>query len=127
MHARACSCAPPPVRAAIRRSSIIFAGHATRVEPVPGSFLRAFHFKVRACWKGSVPDSLVVYAEVPSACGYEFELGKDYLVYLRVKPGENLEARACTRTAPFARAEEDRRALGKPQLEYGDGVEVPED
>ena len=38
------------------------------------------------CWKGKVSETLIVYSEISdAACGYAFELGKDYLIFARLE------------------------------------------
>ncbi|MCE5170441.1 hypothetical protein LQV63_14085 [Paenibacillus profundus] len=116
----ACSCAASPsIEDAKRDAAAVFAGKVTHVsrswtkmtfstaDPVKVSF------QVKRVWKGNVPSNAKVVTALSSAsCGYEFEPGKEYLVYAYHSDGKYM-THLCTRTAPLEDAAEDIQVLGK--------------
>lgn len=115
--AYACSCIQPePPAVAAEKSAAVFAGRVTDIEPpaVMTSTLdeNKITFDVSTAWKGVDANPVYIYSSGSSAsCGYEFEAGKEYLVYAYDNEGR-LSTGLCTRTALLADAAEDLVALG---------------
>ncbi len=115
--ARACSCIQPePPAVAAEKSAAVFAGRVTDIDPpaVMTSTLdeNKITFDVSRTWKGVDRSPVYIYSSGSSAsCGYEFEVGKEYLVYAYENEGR-LSTGLCTRTALLADAAEDVVALG---------------
>lgn len=109
----ACSCLPLTVENAYEGSDLIFAGRVLESSVVvdggssKGDVEVFWHeidilFAVRTTYKGdSRPFSVVLRTPVDSAaCGYNFEVGKNYLVYAYAEDGL-FRTNLCTRTAPL--------------------------
>jgi hypothetical protein len=112
--ALACSCAPPPApKVALERATAVFAGKVTSVEEK--GHQKQVTFEVRRSWKGIAGDTVMVTtASHSAACGFNFEVQKEYLVY--GSKGENAEflsTNICTRTKPLAQARDDLAELGE--------------
>lgn len=76
-------------------------------------------FRVYTVWKGPRSDTLTITTARSSvSCGYEFEIGHEYLVYTHGER-DDLKASLCSRTKPLAIAGGDLAALGK-----GDGTGI---
>lgn len=110
--ANACSCLPPPPpRTALEQSSAVFSGKVISLEPKPG--LVRVTFEVYDRWKGiSRAKIAVTTPEHSAACGINFEIGKEYLVYAAVNALRQLSADSCSRTNLLSEAGEDLQALG---------------
>lgn len=121
--AQACSCVPPPPPPeALAQSDAVFAGRVTDIhienqgpqlssaDPVRVSF------RVERAWKGGTASTLQVTTPRDSAsCGFNFEQGKDYIVYAGEQAGE-LTTGLCSRTALLSDASADLTALGQGQM-----------
>jgi hypothetical protein len=113
----ACSCFVPegiPIRKQVRdaytKSSSVFVGQVIEVIKNPDNNL--IKFKVEKSWNNKFQKEIIVSTPSNSAmCGYEFAVGKKYLVYAN---GENdkLSTYLCTRTAS-ATANKDVAVLNK--------------
>jgi hypothetical protein len=58
-------------------------------------------FEVERCWKGDVPDTVVVYSARSSvSCGYEFSTGDRYLVYAELYDPDVLAKQSIARGMP---------------------------
>lgn len=117
----ACSCAEPyPVKEELERSSAVFSGKVVGIiDKNKSKFIQssadpiAVRFEVEESWKGLSQTQIIVYTERDSSsCGYEFDLGKEYLVYAREVDGE-LRVSFCSRTALLSAAVKDIEELGK--------------
>lgn len=114
----ACSCAAPGQPALeLENATVVFAGRVLALEVPGGPIVSSadpvkVKFQVQEVWKGPVQTQLVVTTSRSGAsCGYEFVQGQEYLVYSRGTPPE-LTVSLCSRTQPFATADEDFTALG---------------
>ena len=69
--------------------------------------------EVRRVWKGDIGDRIDIYtANECCICGYNFELGKEYLIYAYRLPSGRLVTSICSRTRPMTEAWEDLAELG---------------
>lgn len=109
-----CSCMRPGSASEERdRTTAVFSGTASRITPTAqGSY--TVHFTVDEQWKGESASTLQVQtAGNSAACGYNFEAGKDYLVYAYASGDDPLTAEnilsvgLCGRTNLLANATED--------------------
>lgn len=113
----ACSCFVPEgipvekqVRDAYTKSSSVFVGQVIELIKKPDNNL--VKFRVEKSWNNKFQKEIIVTTPSNSAmCGYEFAVGKKYLVYAN---GENdkLSTYLCTRTAS-ATANKDVAVLNK--------------
>lgn len=128
--AKACSCIPPePPLEAMAKADIVFAGKVADIDApaVMTSTLdeNKITFNVSRAWKGVEMNPFYVYSSGSSAsCGYEFEVGKEYLVYAYDDDGRPATG-LCTRTALLANASEDLAVLpaGTEILAGDEGIE----
>jgi hypothetical protein len=117
--ALACSCAQPTVEQAFARSSAVIAGTVTEVEEpfwvwigLSSSGSYDVTFQVTKRWKGAEADTLTVRTRLTGeACGYPFEIGGAYLVFVAPGPAEDLQTGICSGTRDLVGAEEDVRML----------------
>jgi hypothetical protein len=118
--ALACSCAPPGSPGeALDGAAAVFAGQVVALDfggPVDGVFSTGdpveVTFRVSALWKGPSQRSMVVHTVRSTvSCGYEFQLGREYLVYA-TGSDKHLATGLCTRTRPLEQAGVDLAELG---------------
>jgi hypothetical protein len=143
---RACTCGslPTPIQS-LEKSDIVVSGYVTSIthslpttvrgpdgregQVTSSADLRRWDIAVTAVWKGDAGDTLQVYSAMGSSCGYEFTVGKEYLIYGRYlrwqmydrgvvagPPTDSLiiEVGACRRTKPLSLATEDVMNLPCP-------------
>lgn len=144
----ACSCAiPDSPEEAFSRADAVFVGRATGdgntfwnrlqvdfiifyhqfVPPLPhtlvtGLYERSISFEVQDSWQG-VETTLITMRTGWGGgdCGYNFQQGKQYLVYASHSPDGDLYASICLRTAALENAGEDLEYLRTvPKLELTD-------
>ncbi len=116
----ACSCSEPnPVSEDLKRSDAVFMGEVLHVRTEQtGS---AVEFKVDRAWKGvSTENITVVTADSGASCGYNFEEGKEYLVYGLGKDPTSVSL--CSRTTLVKEAYADLSALGSGYTPTGNSV-----
>ena len=108
--ASACSCAgPTPPSEAFDESTAVFAGKVTGIES--SNYGRTVHFDAERAWKGVTESAVTIKTGTDGGdCGYGFEEGKEYLVY--VYGSESLTTGICGRTQPIMDAYVDLAALG---------------
>ena len=119
-HACTCISAPTPCEG-FGWSSAVFAGTATSVRtidmPKEGDvsqigYRTLYRFSVDQSYLGVEGTEIEILTGMGSSdCGYEFKIGKRYLVYAR-RAGDRLITSSCTRTKAFAQATEDLAFLG---------------
>lgn len=118
---QACSCSAPATPSeALNRSSAVFHGRVTKLSQpfmdgigLTSSGRHFVEFEVIRRWKGAASSRSVVKTPLTGeACGYPFELGKEYLVY--VIPGQNpAPTGICTGTKSIAEAVPDIKELNE--------------
>jgi len=123
----ACSCMPYPddpdaaVKQAWPQADAIVSGTVSSSSTVKESD-RVEHvevvLEVRRRWKGSVGQQLKVRTAADSAaCGYNFEQGRQYLVFARRDPASNVYSTGlCTLTQPAIDTAPLAEALGRMEL-----------
>lgn len=112
-NALACSCIPPGTpQEHLDRAAAVFQGMAKNVSQ-DADYNYLVTFDVAKSWKGvSTPEVKISTARDSAACGYNFEEGKEYVVYAYDNEGE-LATGLCERTALASDASEDFAALGE--------------
>lgn len=139
-----CSCTSRgnTVEGARAMASAVFIGRVDSVERFadtvriggtgyPRPQLRA-RLRVLAAWPEPVPDSLalvladsvvwVTTAASGPACGFDFDRGKEYLVYAH-GPHTDLWTTKCSRTRRLGRARKDLEQLGPPAIDRRESTE----
>ncbi len=109
----ACSCVllgnesiEKQVREAYTNSTAVFSGEVLEVVKNPDAYFVEVKFKVVKSWKNEFKDSVLVRTgQGGGDCGYEFEIGKKYLVYTNGDEN-NLRTNICTRTSSFESSED---------------------
>lgn len=128
-------CAEPlPPLEALAYGDVVFVGTVIEIDEQPIEIelgnnkieitLVLAKFKVDRSWKGVNGEGTIVLTQVAEIEDlYEFQLGKDYLVYGYIAPlplpprdeeEEYLQTSGCSRTKPLSAAIEDIEALGGP-------------
>lgn len=131
--AYACSCIGPGSAAEeLERSTAVFAGtvvdvaDANRGPIISSADPIAFTFQVTRVWKGPIHTTLIISsARGGASCGYEFEVGREYLVYADGTE-THLQASLCSRTQPLSVAGEDLKALGEGERPTPEPPELDE-
>jgi len=106
-------------------SDAVFAGSVIRVDSTSAPYVtgtrgnrslyRRATMVLRRQWKGALPDTVEVWTPRNGAmCGYEFEMGKSYLVFARLGETGRLHTGLCTLTQSLGRAARYVLALGEP-------------
>ncbi|HEX8247007.1 MAG TPA: hypothetical protein VF599_02390 [Pyrinomonadaceae bacterium] len=117
----ACSCLALPaettlnqaVRKAYKDSNAIFSGKVLAIAKNPNSGFVIVKFKVDKSWKGKISSILSVKTGIGGGdCGYQFEIGKKYLVYTHGDNAADLGVSICSRTA-LLEANTDTAILSK--------------
>ncbi|WNG17359.1 hypothetical protein [Cystobacter fuscus] len=107
--ARACSCGREPddrvaFQQARARASTIFRGRVEDLQRVGGEGRPLEHrvtFTVTETFKGKArAQRLVTTSVFGTACGYDFKMGVDYLVYAEGSESKGLSTHSCSRTRP---------------------------
>lgn len=113
--ALACSCArPPSAQEAKQWAATVVRGVAHTVEWREEGYQRQLvaSLRVDTIWKGEVPEEIVVTSDGhPGMCGFPFEQGQEYILYLGSNP-EAFSASNCDRSR--LATDEEARALGPP-------------
>lgn len=108
----ACKCVEPksPTEE-LEESSAVFSGKV--IDQLEKGRTQFILFEVKESWKGFNESQVIVETvDSSSSCGYEFEDGKEYMVYTNETDG-HLEVSLCSRTDLLSAASEDIDELGK--------------
>lgn len=108
----ACKCVEPksPTEE-LEESSAVFSGKV--IDQLEKGRIQFILFEVKESWKGFNESQVIVETvDSSSSCGYEFEDGKEYMVYTNETDG-HLEVSLCSRTDLLSAASEDIDELGK--------------
>ncbi len=117
--ALACTCAAPATaEQALQQSSAVFSGKVIEIyRPfldrigITRSHTHRVRFEITKPWKGVKSKEFVVTTRLSGeACGYPFERGKEYLVYV-VDTSGDIETGICTGTREIAGAESEMKEL----------------
>lgn len=95
----ACSCAPPSqtTNDDFQKAAAVFTGRVLSVQRKDNFVM--VKLAVQKYWKGKVSNEIkITTAKDSAACGFNFEVGKDYLVYATDNNGK-LSTGLCSRTA----------------------------
>lgn len=113
----ACSCIlPSPAPDALNDATAVFSGSVESINERRFFASTAeesveVRFVVDRVWKGNISNKVTVLTAHGSAsCGYEFEVGKQYLVYTHGE--DELKVSLCSRTALLSDANDDILELG---------------
>ncbi len=104
----ACSCVllesdsiEKQVREAYTNSNAVFVGEVVEVIEKPDTFITEVKFKNVKSWKNKFKDAVsITTGRGGGDCGYNFEVGKKYLVYTDGDKNK-LRTNICTRTSAF--------------------------
>ncbi len=107
-NALACSCVPQgdesikqQVEKSYKNSTAVFSGEVVEVIKSPDVYFVEVKFKVDKSWKNGFQDEITITTGRGGGdCGYEFEVGKKYLVYVDGEKNK-LKTNICTRTSAF--------------------------
>lgn len=108
----ACKCVEPKSpKEELEESSAVFSGKV--IDQLEKGRTQFILFEVKESWKGFNESQVIVETvDSSSSCGYEFEDGKEYIVYTNETDG-HLEVSLCSRTDLLSAASEDIDELGK--------------
>lgn len=109
----ACSCIPSPmVKESYERSSAVFVGEVIEIVQKPDVFFVEVKFKIEQKWNEGIGKIVTINTGKGGGdCGYQFEVGKKYLVYAS-QGNKGLNTNFCTRTA-LAENNKDIAVLNK--------------
>jgi hypothetical protein len=121
----ACSCANnPDPKTALEKAEAVFAGKVIAVkqerkqEGVVGAveYRDANLFEVDKAWKGVNQSQIIIYDMGHDvSCGFVFEEGESYLVYVYKNKNGELYTSFCSRTVELSNAGQDLKLLGQGQ------------
>lgn len=97
----ACSCVPPSqtTNEDFQKAAAVFTGRVLDVQRKDDSNTVTIKIAVQKYWKGKISKEVKITTAKDSAmCGFNFEVGKDYLVYASETDGK-LSTTICSRTA----------------------------
>ena len=110
----ACSCIPQrPVQEALQDAAAVFSGRvvAVNVDGMAGGF--KVTVAVSTVWKGPQYQQITLSTNGGSAsCGYEFTVGREYLIFAHDDGVEQFATSSCSNTKMLTAAAEDLAALG---------------
>ncbi len=111
----ACSCSEPaPPLESLEVSKAVFVGKVTDIDRELFGNNETVTLTVSSAWKGiSTTEVHVTTSSDEASCGYNFELGKEYLVYTLQ---DKMETNICTRTSLLSDADEDLAAFQTVEL-----------
>lgn len=124
-----CTCDPKPEAGqALLKANAVFVGQVRSIDVIykqisesgsTKSFVAEVEikFEVQEAWKGADNKEILVRTS-QGGCGYQFSVGKKYLVYAYDEDG--LITSGCTRTNSLADAKSDLKELGKPRKKRRD-------
>ncbi len=124
----ACTCAAPATtEKAFQQSSAVFHGRVKQISRpfldrigITDSGLYHVRFDVIKSWKAAGSGEVVVKTRLSGeACGYPFETGQDYLVYVAEIFG-GIETGICTGTKKIAGANSELEELDVLLEQFGD-------
>ena len=130
--AAACSCVmPPPPDQALNDASAVFSGEVIDISDnvkIINGYGKTIRFQVDESWKGIEDGEVAINTGNGGGdCGFEFEVGKSYLVYA-VKSDmyspNTLTTTICNRTVQLANANDDLIALGEGEKFFSENTEV---
>ncbi|MFA6391882.1 MAG: hypothetical protein WCW66_03990 [Patescibacteria group bacterium] len=119
----ACDCAgPPDVATEYFNADIVFSGIATSFRERLGSdpAYKDAEFVVYDSWKGNADDARILTISTDAfgpACGFEFEEGKEYLVYATIARDGKMYTGSCGRTKLLTSAVNEVDALNQVRYE----------
>lgn len=109
----------------VKHSEAVFSGSVVEINEIKSGVFKgnlAVRFEVERAWKNARSKFIVVLTS-PSVrrsspplsenCGYNFQLGKTYLVYVELKSGPNLITGACSRTRELETGKQDLKILSE--------------
>lgn len=101
------------VKTAYKQATAVFHGEVTEVTRQADGLV--VKFRVSSFWKGAVSgETIIRTAENSAMCGFNFEIGKQYLVYASGE-SENLQTNICTRTSAQNADEKYLDKIKKPK------------
>ena len=103
-----CSCLEsPPPEGAYEEADMVFSGQVTNIIEDESNYYYEVTFQTIDVWKGEYSEEIIVLTETFSdACGYNFQINNEYLVYTYTYASENY-TNICTRTNLLENASED--------------------
>lgn len=116
-----CSCESPgtPLEA-LAVYDAVFTGRVVKIaEATDGEAWESWiFFQLSAVWKGAFREDMAAIrtgtGQDVAHCGYDFEVGSEYLVYAHLWGDGHLHTGICSRTNHLAAATEDLELLGEP-------------
>jgi hypothetical protein len=116
-----CTCMPPrSVEEAFDKSFAVFIGKVTKIyRPfldrlgITKTYGHRVEFQIKKRWKGPKSKTIIVATRLSGeACGYPFEVNRDYLVYVVHEPAD-IQTGICTGTKDVAAAEREIEQLDR--------------
>lgn len=119
----ACSCAElPSIGEELERSQAVFSGKVVDVrenQSLKGNRTKSVLFDVTNTWKGVKQSQIIITTGLGGGdCGFDFEVGQDYLVYAHESTmygAESLVTIICDRTNKLSALQGDLEILGEGQ------------
>lgn len=108
---KACDCGVPKnANEAMDRAAAVFRGEVLQIKTDESSYVALI--SVLEIWKGIEESQVLIYTDKNSSCRFDFEVGKEYLLYPYEQNGK-LKVINCGRNAEINNEMQDLMELGK--------------
>lgn len=116
LEAQSCACVNQEEKEAFEKSAAVFEGQVKEILPALADqsnspAYQRVRLQVARSWKGVREEQLVISTAGGENCGYNFAVGRSYLVYAQ-SVGTDLVTSACSRTKLISEAESEIKAMG---------------
>lgn len=120
--ALACSCSLPTRKLSLKQQvkksrknfDAIFSGKVIEITKQPQNFYVSVRLLIENSWKGKLSKEITIVTGLGGGdCGYPFEVGESYLIYVSGSVESRFSTSICSRTTNLLNAAEDLKILGK--------------
>jgi hypothetical protein len=101
----------------VRNAKVVFSGEVVGINKIPKTRMLLVKIEVKESWKEVLPKEITITTEL-GGCGYQFQVGTEYLVFANDSDDGNLSTGECLRNKLLYKATEELQVLGegnKPQ------------
>jgi hypothetical protein len=105
------------VNKARKTANAVFSGTVLEITKQPQDFYVSVRLLVENSWKGNIPKEVTITTGLGGGdCGYQFEVGKSYLIYANGSNENKLSTNICHRTKNLSESIQDLQILGKVKI-----------
>jgi hypothetical protein len=96
----------------LRNAKVVFSGEVVGIKKIPKTRMLQIRIEVKESWKKVLPKEITITTEL-GGCGYDFQVGTEYLVFANSSDDGNLSTGLCLRNRELYKATEELEILGK--------------